>query len=427
MKFDLDNFKKSLEDFKGHFLKQLKESGENSEAKIKEIEVKLDGHIKTQEEEAKKRKLSMPGLDEELKKNPFSVAKVIKAQIEGKWNENKDDEWNSSFEKEIVEQLHANVKSNNGQTGENGGFLIPDEVTSEIIELAMAETPVMDMGPTVLNGLRGELPIPKITGRPQMYWVGEEEAATQTQTQYGELVLRPKTAAAQTRISKRLLFQSSGTAEDVTRMELVKAFKLGLDTAFLTGSGTDKVPKGITNFDGLTATSDIEDPNGNRFRIDKAAEMVMNIDVANMLKGNLGFIMRPEVLSYLLRERVLQFSGQPEAEAQPIHGSNIIMTKAQLEATLGYKVRTSTLLTTSTKGSSDSASTVIFGDWSQLIIGMWEGFEIKASDVAGDSTGSAFTQRQVWLNAFQGVDTGIKDETGFTTVDDALTNSAQFS
>ena len=56
----------------------------------------------------------------------------------------------------------------------------------------------------------------------------------------------------------------------------------------------------------------------------------------------------------------------------------------------------------------------------------WEGFEIKASDVAGNASGSALTQRQVWITAFQGVDTGIIDESGFTVINDALTNPTEF-
>jgi hypothetical protein len=166
--------------------------------------------------------------------------------------------------------------------------------------------------------------------------------------------------------------------------------------------------------------------NGGRFRIDKGAEMQMNIDVANMLNGNLGYLMRPEVLSYMLRERVIQFTGQSEAEAQPISPTMVLMSRAELEAVLGYKVRTTTLITKYTKGSSDSASRVFFGDWSQLLIGMWEGFEIKASDVAGNSSGSALTQRQVWITAFQGIDANMADETGMTLVADALCDSAEF-
>lgn len=414
MKIDLKEIEKSLVTFKDEVLTKAKE-GVATTDELSAMEKSFDEKMATQLKEMGKRKASLAGLEGSEKKE-FSFAKCVNAQINGKWADD------AGYEKEVVEAT-AQIKSNNAQSGEAGGYLIPEEHTSELIDLAVANTPVFEMGPTVLRNLRGELPIPKTTGRPTAYWVGEEEEATESETTFGEIVLRPKTIAAFTKVSRRLMHQSSNTIEGVIRGELVKSFGLGINTALLTGSGTDKIPKGISNFSGLTATDAIG-TNGGRFTIDKAAEMAMNIDVANMLNGNLGYIVRPEVLSYMLRERVAQFSGQPSGTGQPISASNVIMSHAELEATLGYKIRTTTLLgNTTVKGTGNSGSDVFFGDWSQLTVGMWEGFEIKASDVAGNASGSAMTQRQIWITAFQGLDSNIKDETGFTTISDAMTAS----
>lgn len=421
----MNEIKTSLEGFNKHLMEKLKASEDTSAEALTALGTELNKRMDDQIKKMEERKLSLPGLEETLKTETFHLSKCIRAQVDGQELDHKSID--GAFEKEVLEEA-AKLRSNNAQTGEAGGFLVPDEVTSEIIELAMAKTPVMEMNPTVIRGLRGELPIPKVTGRPQMYWVGEEEEANQTQTKFGEIVLRPKTAAAFTKVSKRLLHQTSGTAEAVIREELVKAFKLGLDTAFLFGSGTSKVPKGIANFDDLTPTGVDLGVNGNRFRIDDAAEMAMNIDVANMLRGNLGYVMRPEVLSFMLRERVLQFSAQDENTAQPINSNSVLMSHAEIEAILGYKVRTSTLIPLTTLGTSTlKSSEVLFGDWSQFVIGMWEGFEIRASDTAGNASGSALTQRQVWITAFQGVDTNMKDESGFTKAPGALVDPTLFT
>ena len=279
-RINIEEIQKGFEDVKSAFLDKLKSSEETTSEKIEAMGKAFDDKITDQVKKLEERKGSLPGLEDEKGLKNFRIHKLIKAQLnQGKWDSD------AGFEKEVSDNMEISRKSNNAQTGEAGGFLVPDEVTSEIIDLAMAATPIMDLGPTVLNGLRGELPIPKVTGRPQMFWVGEEEEPTETQTDFGEIVLRPKTAAAFTKLSRRLLFQSAGVAERVTRQELVKAFALGLDTAFIRGTGTEKVPKGIINFDGLTASNAIG-TDGGRFRIDNAAEMAMNIDVANMLKGN---------------------------------------------------------------------------------------------------------------------------------------------
>lgn len=408
---NLKEIKESLVKFKDEVLTKAKE-GMVSVEDFTTMEKKLDEKIDNQMKEMKKRKMSLPGLEGSEKKD-FSFAKCIQAQVaKGGWDAVKD----SGYEREVVEAT-AIVKSQNGSSGEAGGFFIPEEVSSTIIDLAIAKTPIFEMGVTQIKNLRGELSIPKVLSRNTMYWVGEEEASTESNMTFGEINLRPKTAAASTKISRRLLHQSGSVIEQQVRNSIQESFALGINTAMMLGAGSEKVPLGITKFTGLTTTTALG-TNGLVFDIDKASEMKTNIDVANRLAGNLGYIMRPEVLSLMLRERVAQFSGQ--TKGQPIDPMAVIMTQAQLEATLGYKVRTTTLLPGNlTKGSSSNCSQVIFGDFSQMVVGFWEGFELKASDVAGDASGSAFNQRQIWLAAFQGIDSNVKDAKGFTVISDA--------
>lgn len=411
----VDNFKTINDENKGTF-----EAFEaKTDKKLGEWKAEV---LKTQTE---RKSGALDGLTEELdtmeKKglDGFRFSEVIKAQIDGKWSDD------AGFEQEVIKNYlltdEGKKKSNNGQTGAAGGYLIPEEVTGRLIDLAFAKTPLMEMGVTKLNGLRGIVPIPKITGRQTITWVGEEEAPTESNVTFGEIELRPRIASCLSKVSKHLLWQTSGTAEAIVKRQMIKAFALGLEDAFLNSLGSEKKPKGLRNFDGLTTTTEIG-ATGGRFRIDKANEMATNIDVANMLDGNLGYLMRPEVLSGLLTERVDQYSAQPSGEGQPISSSQIILSRAALEETLnGWKIRTTTILPNDTVKTSTTLSPVIFGDFSQMIIGVWEGFEMRASDIAGDATGSAFNQQQVWINAFQSVDTNIEDATGITKIEDAET------
>ena len=147
-----------------------------------------------------------------------------------------------------------------------------------------------------------------------------------------------------------------------------------------------------------------------------------------MLKssGNFGFLMRPEVKSGMSRERVVQYSGQAAADGMPV--INPFVTDAVLEQVLrGYKIRTTTLLSgTQTQGTNSTSSTVIFGDWKQLILAFWEGFRLKTSETAGNSSGSAMLQDELWVTAFQNVDINIKDETGFTTAAGAIADESDW-
>jgi hypothetical protein len=157
--------------------------------------------------------------------------------------------------------------------------------------------------------------------------------------------------------------------------------------------------------------------------------MQMTVDVANMLKptGSYGYLMRPEVLSGMKRERVMTFSTQTASTGMPV--MNPLVSTKVLEDLIGYKIRTTTLLGKGTAHGASGAtdSCVIFGDWTQLILAFWEGFELRSSDVAGNSGGSALTQNQIWIAAFQGMDINVKDETGFCKVTDADTLESNWS
>ncbi len=413
----IKGLKEALSQFKDEVLGKMKEQGEASSEQMTALEKRIDEKIAemVKAQENGSRKISMPGLEEEAEK--FHLSKVIEMQLTGKWGEDSD------FEKAIVEEI---MKTTNAGTLAAGGALIPDEVTNEIIEMAIAQTPIESLGVTKMTGLRGELPIPKVTGRPTAYWVGEEEAATESSSTFGEITLRPKTLAAFTKISRRVLHQSSGLAERIVREELTNSMSLALEQALINGAGSSKEPKGIVNYSGLTTTAAIG-TNGGRFKVDKATDMVTNIDVANLLKpgGKYGFLVRPEAKQGLATERVVQYSGQSAEDGMPV--INPFMTEAQIESMLGYPLKTTTLIpATLTKGTSSTCSYAIFGNWAQVILGSWEGFELKASDVAGNSSGSAMLNRQIWLSAFQGVDIQMKNEAAMTVLSDVENTKADW-
>jgi HK97 family phage major capsid protein len=411
--------KTALDGFKAEVLDKIKADQTVTAEKLAATEKALDEKIKkTIDAEMTARRLSLPGLETEKKK--FRFAEVIKAQINnGQWDAE------AGFEKEVCENT-AKLRSANASSGEAGGYLIPDEITSELIQMAIAQMPVLELGPTIMQGLRGELPIPSVTGRPAGYWVAEESAPTESNSTFGEVTMRPKTLGAFTKISRRLLQQSAGLAETTIRGLLTDAMRIALETALIRGSGSEAQPKGIINYAGLTSTVAIG-TNGGRFILDKATEMIANIDEADLLSsiGRFGFLMRPMVKFGMKTERVAQWNGQAASAGMPT--INPLVTDAALEQLLGYKIRTTTLISkTLTKGNSSTCSHVIFGDFSQLILGMWEGFEFKASDTAGNASGSAMTQRQIWLTAFQSVDIAMKNAAAFTMLADAETTKSSW-
>ena len=383
---------------------------------------------------AESRAAGLPGLTDELEKQNFSLTNYVQGLYKSHPKQNISDPWkNAGYELDIVKS-YAKIRANYADDGSAGAYLIPPEVSNEIIDLAMAATPLFDLGVTVIRGLRGELPVPTLTGRPSGYWVGENSAPTESQATYGVKTLRPKKLGAFTKQSNRLIYQSSGVSDQIIKRELAKSMGLKMNEGLTIGSGSEYQPKGIMNQEGFTTstagTAGVLGANGARFRLDHAAIMRKDLDVANELAmpGQYGYFMRPEAFSGLSRERVLQYSDQAENTAQPIMAINPLMSSAKIEEILGYKLRTTTQLSAvETQGTSTTCSSILFGNFEMYWVGMWRDFALKVSDQAGDgSTGSAFLDDQLYIVAFQELDAQGMRPSAFTKVTGASTTESEW-
>jgi HK97 family phage major capsid protein len=83
------------------------------------------------------------------------------------------------------------------------------------------------------------------------------------------------------------------------------------------------------------------------------------------------------------------------------------MTAAMITAILGWPFQTTTQIP-NTLGLG-TQSEVYFGNWADLIIGMWGGMQLKASEEAG----TAFATNQTWIRAIMDVDCGIRRAESF--------------
>lgn len=400
----------------------LGKKAEDVEAKVSELNDALDGRIKDIEEQLRDRRVSVPG-SEDHGKQKFMFANAFRGLMRESLKES--DPWKGAgHEKEVLDAAYA-ARANTATDGTQGGVLVPEELDDAVIPLALEAMPIMELGPTVLRNLVGNVSIPKTTGRPTGYWVGENEAPTESETTFGEIKLDPKRVAGFTKVSQRLLRQAPGVAEPIIRQELANAIAIAMHAAIIRGSGSASQPRGIVNTPDLTSTAAIGS-NGGRFTADKAEEMLANIEEADYggIGASMGMIMRPIVKSGMKRERIAQYSG--DAGGQYVFAPPMISNQT-LEEMVGFPIRnTTSLLANLTKGTSSTCSRAILGDWTQLLIAMWGGVEIAASDTTAYSTASAFLQKQVWLVINQEADIQVKQAKAFTVIADAEVTPANW-
>lgn len=80
-----------------------------------------------------------------------------------------------------------------------GGFLRPtDHMAAGFIDLLRAQSLVLKLNPTRLQGLRGDVSIPRKTAGATASWIAESAPAIESKPAFGQLVLRPRTIGGMT-------------------------------------------------------------------------------------------------------------------------------------------------------------------------------------------------------------------------------------
>lgn len=328
------------------------------------------------------------GLSKNETKN-YSVLRSIKALADGNWAQ-------AGFEKEchdaVLKRAGLSEAPNNGfyvpyevqkrdltaGTPANGGYLVAtDNLASNFIDLLRNRSVLAQMGAYMLTGLVGNVTIPKQTGAATAVWLANEATAgTESQPVIGQLALTPKNVMAYTEISRQLMLQSSPAADGIVMNDLAQVIALGIDTAGLSGSGAAGQPLGITGTAGVGSVT------GTTLGYAGIVEFQTDVAQANALALSSGYVTTPTVAG-LLKQRQ-RFASTDT----PIWQGNIL--DGEIE---GFKAMSSMQM---------AAASMIFGDWSQIVIGEWGMLEIALNPYAN------FTSAITGIRAIQTCDIGIR-------------------
>lgn len=289
-----------------------------------------------------------------------------------------------------------------------GGNLVATELLgSSFIELLRNAMVLDKLGVTWLRDLNGNLVIPGQTGGATAYWVGESGAPTESQQTVGQVPLTPKTVGAFTDYSRRLLLQSSLDIEAFVRADLAAIIGQAIQAAAINGTGQDNQPTGLLNTVGIGSV-----PGGTNGAAPTYDHMVdLETQVANV-NADVG------TLAYLTNSRVRGKLRKTQEFAST--NGKAVWTKGRergIGEVLGYDaVVTNAVPHTLTKGdASGVCSAIAFGNWADMIIGMWGGLDIMLDPYTGATSG---TKRVV---ALQDVDIALRRVASFAAMKDALT------
>lgn len=143
-------------------------------------------------------------------------------------------------------------------TGTGGsGLLATEHLAGSFIEFLYKEAQVLASGATVMDGLVGNVAIPKRTGAATIGWVSSEgsDGTEDTTTAFGTVTMSPKLVTGWVPVTRSMLLQGNPSIDMLIREDLVRQVALAIDLAALTGSGSSGVPRGIQNLVGVNSVA----------------------------------------------------------------------------------------------------------------------------------------------------------------------------
>lgn len=282
-----------------------------------------------------------------------------------------------------------------------GNTVATNLLAGSFIDLLRHAMVIDRMGVRMLTGLVGQIAIPKQTGAATAYWVAENSAPTESQQTIGQVTMSPKTVGAFTDISRRLTLQSSIDVESMVNQDLATVLGLAIQQAAISGTGASNQPSGLTT---LVTPTVIGGGNGLAPTWDHIIKLETDVSVANADVGTLGYLTNAKVRGKL--KGTSKVSGQNgyiwESGDTPLNGYRAGVTNA--------------VPSNLTKGTSNGVcSAILFGNWADLMIGMWGSLDIMVDPYTGSTAGT------IRVVALQDVDVAVRNVESFATMVDALT------
>ena len=265
-----------------------------------------------------------------------------------------------------------------------GDLVAEDYRGGDFIDVLRNASSVMQAGARTLNGLSGDVKIPKKTAAASAGWIATEGGdAAESQMTVGSVSMSPKTVAARTEVTRQLLIQSSVDIENLMRDDLAQAMALAIDLGALAGSGSSGQPTGIKNVSGINTldfgTSPVLVPS-----YAQLVEMETKVAEDNANFGNLAYIMNATMYGAL--KSVEKATNTAQFVVEP--GGTIN----------GHRAIVSNQVT---------AGDAFYGNFNDLLIGFFGGLDILVDPYTNSASGT------IRIAAHQSVDVAVRHAVSF--------------
>ena len=294
--------------------------------------------------------------------------------------------------------------------GADGGDLVATNLlVGSFVELLRNASVVQAAGAMVLNGLVGNVAIPRQTSAESVFWLAENAAPTESSATFDQVLLTPKTLAAFSEISRKLLLQGTPEIEGLVMKSLADSIAIEIDRVAINGSGVGEEPTGILNQAGVGVVDG--GTNGLAPTYANIVALESSVSVPNALIGRLAYVTNAKATGDLKQILVDAGSGRFLLEGRMDSGRQTLTMN-------GYQtIMSNNVPSDLTKGTGSNLSAIIFGNWQDLIIGMWSGLDLQVNPYSLDTSG------QIRITAFQDLDIALRHAQSFSVINDVITTT----
>ncbi|WP_209846540.1 phage major capsid protein [Rhizobium herbae] len=236
---------------------------------------------------------------------------------------------------------------------------------------------VQGLGATIISGLTGNLDLPRLTSGPTATWVAEDGPSTASDATFDKVSLKPKTVTGEMYLSRRLQLQNGVALENLLRSDLAFVLAQALDKAAIAGTGLANQPTGILTAIAEHATAEAE-------LSDAAANLIAALTIDDVT-GTTAFLTNPALLA--VARKVKDSTGRTIPASEIFHGEKIVSSN-QVPA-------------------DGAENPLIFGAWSNLMVGYWSGVDILANPYSDANKGG------LRLHAFLDADIAVRHPEAF--------------
>ena len=268
-------------------------------------------------------------------------------------------------------------------TGDDSSLVPEDFRAGDFIDVLRNQSSVMQAGARMLQGLSGNVAIPKKSAALSAGWIATEGGnASEDEPTFTQVTMSPKTVGAFTDITRQMMMQSSPDIEALVRDDLTQAMALAIDLGALAGdpSGDSGQPTGIRTTNGIN-TQDFSSTNPTFAEI---VGMETKVAEDNALLGNLAYIMNASMYGALKTTEKATNTAQFVVEP----GGTVN----------GYRAIVSNQV---------AAGDAYFGNFADCLVGMYGGLDLLVDPFTASASGT------VRIRALQSVDVAVRHATSF--------------